>query len=112
MSLLQAWAAASGGNSQGLQDLASTGGADSDHAAKHGAAMTAANVWIGGVFGVAGLRRQGEPCAHRRARQVLGVLLPSVAPADCRKSGPVRQRLSAKRLNGTQASALQTYNPL
>jgi len=110
--LLQAWTAAPGGNSQGLQDVGATGGADSDHAAKHGAAMTAQNVWIGGFFGVAGLHRQGESCAQWRTRLVLGVSLPRVAPAYCRENETLRQRFLAKRLNVAPVPELQTYNPL
>lgn len=110
--LLQAWTAAPGGNSQGLQDVGATGGADGDRAAKHGAAMTAQNVWIGGCFGVAGLHRQGESCAQWRARLVSWVTPPSVAPAYCRENETLRQRFLAKRLNVAPVPELQTYNPL
>ena len=69
-------------------------------------------MWIGEVVGVAGLHRQGKSCARWRARLVLGMTLPRVAPANCREHGTLRQRLSARCLNGALAPALQTYNPL
>jgi len=112
VSLLQAGTAARGGSHQGLQDVTGTGLADSDHAAQHGATMKAANGWIDGVLGVAGLHRQGEPCVQRRKVLALEVTPPGVARVNCQENGTVRQRLSAKRLNGTPAPDIQTYNPL
>ena len=115
MSLLQAWSAALGGNSQGLQDLTGAGGAQRDHAAMHGAAMTAQNAQnasMGWVFDVAGLHRQGARCAYRGEGLVLGVPPPSFAMAPCHENRILRQRSSAKRLNGAPEPELQTYNTL
>ena len=112
MSLLPAWTAAPGGNSQGLQDLTGAGGAQRDHAAMHGAAMTAQNALMGWVFDVAGLHRQGARCAQQREGLVLGVPPPSFAMAPCHENRILRQRSSAKRLNGAPEPELQTYNPL
>ena len=112
VSLLPAWTAALGGNSPGLQDLTSTGGADCDYAAHHGASMNARDASISGMFGVAGLQRQAEPCAQWRDRLVLGVTVPRVVcPYYC-ENETIRQRSSAKRLNGAPEPELQTYNPL
>ena len=106
-----AWTAALGGNTQGLKDLARAGGADSDHTAKHGAAMSSERLdWLG--FDVAGSHRQGARCAPWREGLVLGVPPPSFALAHCHENRILRQRSSAKRLNGAPAPELQTYNPL
>ena len=75
MSLLSSGSHAMGGNTEGLQDVASTWGAERDHAAKHGAAMSAQKLLIGGVCGVAGLRHQGQSSARWRAKLVLKVTL-------------------------------------
>ena len=112
MSLLPAWTAALGGNSQGLQDLTGAGGAQRDHAAMHGAAMTVQNASMGWVFDVAGLHRQGARCAQRGEGLVLGVPPPSFAMAHCHENRILRQRSSAKRLNGAPEPELQTYNTL
>ena len=111
MSLLSSGSQAMGGNTEGLQDVASTWGAQRDHAAMHGAAMTAQNASMGWVFDVAGLLRQGARCAQRRERMVLGVPPPSFAMAPCHENRILRQRSSAKRLNGAPEPELQTYNP-
>ena len=115
MSLLSSGSHAMGGNTEGLQDVASTWGAERIHAAMHGAAMTAQNAQnasMGWVFDVAGLHRQGARCAQRRERLVLGVPPPSFAMAHCHKNRILRQRSSATRLNGAPEPELQTYNPL
>ena len=87
MSLLSSGSHAMGGNTEGLQDVASTWGAERNHAAEHGAAMSAQKLSIGGVFGVAGLRRQGQSCAQWRAKLVLEVTLPGVPRLVTAKKG-------------------------
>ena len=78
----------------------------------HGAAMTAQNALMGWVFDMAGLHRQGARWAQRREGLVSGVPPPSFAMTHCHENGILRQRSSAKRLNGAPEPELQTYNPL
>ena len=77
-----------------------------------GAAMTAQNGSSGWVFDMAGLHRQGARCAQRVEGLVLGVPPPSFAMAHCHENRILRQRSSAKRLNGAPEPELQTYNTL
>ena len=111
MSLLSSGSQAMGGSTEGLQDVTGAGGAQRDHAAMHAAAMTAHNASMGWVFDMAGLHRQGVRCAQRREGPVLGVPPPSFARAHCHENRILRQRSSAKRLNGAPEPELQTYNP-
>jgi hypothetical protein len=74
--------------------------------------MTAQNVWIGAVFGMAGLHRQGESCVQWCARLVLGVTPRSVAQTCFCESHKARHLLLAKRQKGAPALERQTYNPL
>ena len=87
MSLLSSGSHAMSGNTEGLQDVASTWGAERDHAAKYGAAMSAQKLSIGGVCGVGGLRHQGQSCAQWRAKLVLEVTLPGVPRLVAAKKG-------------------------
>ena len=115
---------ARGGNTQGLQELATAGGADSDRAApykteQHGAAMMVASLAWRGVW----CGRFAPPvlavcssCAPWRASGGLGKLQPSVIPAGgCENAIPkqwLRTRCLRQCLNSLPTLELEAYNPL